>query len=189
MSVDGFDSPQKWIVHRYKQECIGKQFHGFMHLPLTIRYMIYEHALVRGKIFVPNSFGFLRGPREQAEAGLSSTDFYSFKGQRHLDFAKYRMANNCSVQINPVTRGLFQGVSKAVQEEAEYVFWGIGNQFVFPASRFDIPMGFYSGGTNDRSETGKEGKLYVRHGRCRRYGSSLPAQDRHGRASGRCPFR
>ena len=31
---------------------IGKQFHGLMHLPTSVRYIVYEHALVRGRIFV-----------------------------------------------------------------------------------------------------------------------------------------
>ena len=39
-------------VDRYRKRPIGKEFHGFMHLPLAIHYMTYEVLLVRGQIFV-----------------------------------------------------------------------------------------------------------------------------------------
>lgn len=62
-----------------------------------------------------------------------------------MDLEEYRMPDNKSSSINPICKGLLKGVSRTVQEEAEYVFWGVRNQFVFPSGIFNHPMGFYEG--------------------------------------------
>jgi hypothetical protein len=153
MFMDGRDTHEEWLVHRYKQRRIGKDFHGFMHLPLAIRYMIYEHALVRGKIFIRNTL-FNAGRFEHWAARYSFKDFSGKNRQRYLDVDEHRTEGVQAIgwpqltrPIHPITKGLLLGVCKAVQTEAEYVFWGIGNTFVFPAGEFDGPEGFYSGGS------------------------------------------
>jgi hypothetical protein len=145
MLQDGCDSPRRWVAHRYRQSCIGKQFHGFMHLPLAVRYLVYEHALVRGKIFVLNRLGLDWGVYEQTLRRRAFTDVDNGKRQRYIDIEEHRMPDTRLSAINPICNGLLKGVSRAVQEEAEYVFWGVGNQFVFPPGPFHYPLGFYEG--------------------------------------------
>ena len=152
LSNGAFDFYEDCMVNRYRRTRIGKDFHGFMHLPVALRYMVYEHALVRGKIFVSNTF-LGPGRLETGQAKYSMNDYYGKRRQRYLDVDLYRSSGVTALAglqgtapINPVETGLLRGVCKAVQTEAEYVFWGSGNTFVFPAGEFHDPLVFYYDG-------------------------------------------
>lgn len=136
---------------------IGKQFHYFMDLPLSLRYTIYELLLVRGKIFISNSITpyILYATASASRPSVSpleksvvlQTDIYQYvilpysrhtytghTRQRYVDIETY---------ATPET-GLLRGVSKAVQEEAERIFWSAKNLFVFPAGEFRFPTYYHS---------------------------------------------
>jgi len=111
-----------------KRRRIGQEFHGFMDLPLAIRYMIYELLLVKGKVFVP------RLEQEGCEDDYFEKDYERNLRYRYLDLKNYSGRRICT--------SLLYGVSKTVQAEAEIIFWGPGNQFIFPAGEFLAPAGF-----------------------------------------------
>ncbi|KAG7005479.1 hypothetical protein G7Y79_00019g046590 [Physcia stellaris] len=115
----------------------------FMGLPLEVRNMIYRHALVRGKIFVPsvisknlNDVGpDLKLDRDSRGAYIpfKSKDCQSSgRYPRYRDYEEYRYGE-------PIASGLLNGVSKAVQSEAEAVFYGFGNHFVLPVGFVQHP--------------------------------------------------
>lgn len=115
----------------------------FMGLPLEVRNMIYKHALVRGKIFVPsvisknlNDVGpdlNLDRDFRGAYMPFKSKDCRSFgRYPRYRDYEEYRYGE-------PIASGLLKGVSKAVQSEAEAVFYGFGNHFVLPVAEIQYP--------------------------------------------------
>jgi len=111
-----------------KRRKIRREFHGFIALPLAIRYMIYELLLVKGKVFVP------RPEREGCEDYYFECDSNGKIRQRYLDWQNY--------DDRRIHTALLRGVSKTMHEEAENIFWGPGNQFSFPAGRFAAPAGF-----------------------------------------------
>jgi hypothetical protein len=136
---------------------IEKPFRFFMDLPLSLRYTVYELLLIRGKIFVSNSVAQnipsatastsrpSLSPRGKSVAmptdGYQSTILphsrHTYAGharQRYVDMQAY---------ATPET-GVLRGVSKAVQEEAERIFWSAKNLFVFPAGEFRFPTYYHS---------------------------------------------
>ncbi|KAL8770776.1 MAG: hypothetical protein Q9209_003643 [Squamulea sp. 1 TL-2023] len=115
-----------------------------MDLPVEVRVIIYDLALVRSKIFVPtvspkklhdgkddpNLFHISWGVNHPPYRLLAANgDIYD----RYLEFEDYTQ------ERPPVYLGLLQGVSKAVQVEAEAVFYSPKNQFVMPAGLFWYP--------------------------------------------------
>lgn len=48
---------------------------------------------------------------------------------------------------------MLQGVSRTVQKEAEVVFWGSKNEFVFPVGTFDYPVYFHGMGIAEAAQT------------------------------------
>lgn len=135
----------------------GKQFHRFMDLPLSIRYMIYDLLLIRGKIFIRNSIAggaYAVTPqnttppfsRLEEIPPVKTSAYYhtiipysrdTYRGHvrpRYTDWEAY---------AQPET-GLLHGVSKAVQDEAERIFWSAKNLFVFPAGQFIVPSSYHS---------------------------------------------
>ena len=112
--------------------------------------------LVQGKIYVPNTL---------QECGIDPADrtgnlhyawlFMTYTG---LDDGqelrpRYKKWVECVKWTrdpeNPFTGALLQRVSKNVQEEAELIFWGWKNEFIFPAGRFERPSFFHGWGGGD----------------------------------------
>ncbi|KAL8779732.1 MAG: hypothetical protein Q9213_006800 [Squamulea squamosa] len=115
-------------------------FYRFMDLPIEIRAMIYDLALVRGKICVPTLPKKFRDELDVVDfcAGCNNapyrlTTFDKYVYHRYLDFLEY------TEDAPPIFLSLLQGVSKAVQAEAEAVFYGSKNLFVMPAGVFVYP--------------------------------------------------
>ena len=156
-------------MNRERRTSRGESFHGFMHLPVALRYVIYEHALVRGKIFVPNTFLDLRR-LETGQAKYSTNDCYEKRRQRYLDMDLYRSSR---------VTGLLRGVCKAVQTEAEYVFWGFGNTLVVPAGEFHDPLVFYYCGLR-RQREGQD-SCFDRFGKQEKCYRHLRREDGRGR--------
>lgn len=108
----------------------------FMGLPKEISGMIYKHALVRGKIFVPavrskdlNAVGAelnLERDTRGAYIPFKSRDWRDERYPRYQDYESYRYGP-------PIAAGLLQGVCKLVQSRADPLFYGIGDHFVMPA--------------------------------------------------------
>jgi hypothetical protein len=136
---------------------MGKQFHYFMDLPLSLRYTIYEFLLIRGKIFVSNRIAqnipsatapasracssrleqpvaMQTGGYQYAILPYSRHTYTGLVRQRYVDMEAYAI---------PET-GILGGVSKAVQQEAERIFWSAKNLFVFPAGQFCFPAHYHS---------------------------------------------
>ena len=118
---------------------------NFMALPKEISDMIYEHALVRGKIFVPsvrskdlNAVGAelnLERDTHGTYIPFKSRDWRDERYPRYQDYEFYRYGP-------PIAAGLLQGVCKHVQSEAEAIFYGVGNLFVLPAGYYPNPPMF-----------------------------------------------
>lgn len=53
ISVTSFETSESNRIRRQ-----GRYFDSFIHLPLTVRFMIYELLLVKGTIYIPNTFRF-----------------------------------------------------------------------------------------------------------------------------------
>ena len=120
----------------------------FMALPKEISNMVYEYALVRGKIFVPsvrskdlNAVGpdlDLERDTRGTYIPFKSRDWRNERYPRYKDYEYYRYGP-------PIAAGLLQGVCKKVQSEAEAVFYGLGNHFVLPAGYYRNPPVFRDG--------------------------------------------
>lgn len=123
---------KRWIGnHRLESERkrrIGTEFHGFTSLPAEIRTMIYKHLLIAptGKFLMP--------PEKDEEIDVShmrNTNGSIYR--RFEDFIVRRKESSFLPQIKRqplLTLGLLLCVNKAVQSEAEAVFFG-GNMMVF----------------------------------------------------------
>jgi hypothetical protein len=138
----GIEEQEETDNHLLRMEQTGKQFHGFMRLPLRIRYIIYEHALVRGEIFVDPS----SDQQGNEVENWPYEDWTGAKRQRYQNIEQYRRLFDPRrkyirkrVAINPISAGLLIGVSKTAQAVAKHVFWAAGNQFIFPPGKFEAP--------------------------------------------------
>jgi len=138
----GFDSYEAMHAHDYRQTRIGKEFHGFQHLPLNVRYLIYEYALIRRKVFVRNNSK--KGAYGEFEMELNTYGYMDYSGETRLRF-RDMMDYTKKGRAPRTAAGLLRGVSKAIQAEAEHIFWSAKNQFIFPSGPFDYPAGFYCG--------------------------------------------
>lgn len=123
---------------------IGKCFDGFLLLPREIRNRIYEFSLVRGKIFVPNANTYrhpeIFGGRERCDHAINIQGDHRLRYITDPEMDHERSA--------PLATGLLCGVNKQIQQEATQVFWGSGNQLIFPAGNWTEPFAFnYDQGT------------------------------------------
>lgn len=140
----------------YRRRRIGSGFHGFAALPRELRDLIYAHALVRGRVAVPNADGSLvywqdvLGDPYKRYEGLRRT-IASFNdvvvpGRRRRLLNRggvVQRNNNHHLHHHPPPPpvGLIQGVSRAVHQEATSIFFG-RNQIVLPAGPFVHPRYF-----------------------------------------------
>lgn len=145
-----------------RERRIGLEFHGFMDLPAEIREMIYVHALVKGKIVVPNcadsfatcSTGLPILEHYKPGRFASFRDMKQYQRYEGLDYdledwnhrrsiLKPLLDGSHSISFEYEVHGLLQGVSRVIHLEAARVFYG-RNQLIFPAGTFHEPHGFNS---------------------------------------------
>ncbi|KLU90886.1 hypothetical protein MAPG_09411 [Magnaporthiopsis poae ATCC 64411] len=122
---------KRWIGnHRLESERkrrIGTEFHGFTSLPTEIRTMIYKYALVTpsGKFLMPpKKDGKFKEISIDCMVAIDGTIYQIFE-----EFVNEDLLENQRL----LTLGLLLCVSRAVQSEAEAVFFG-GNMMVFTNS-------------------------------------------------------
>lgn len=109
------------------------EFHGFMDLPSEIRDLIYGHALIKGRVIVPNSRRET-GALEPVKHYKSNDGFY-YPRYKGLEQELHAMEDGRRV---PIPLGLVQGVSRQVHDEASRVYFG-SNQFILPVGEFQRP--------------------------------------------------
>ena len=106
---------------------IPTTFHYFLELPREIRNIIYQILLVNGKIFLGRNT-----PRS-----VYSDFFKTHLGRNRIPPSfcqhgvRYRYMDHKLFRIS-ITKGLLQGVSKAIQHEALEMFYSARNHFVLP---------------------------------------------------------
>ncbi|KAI0473876.1 hypothetical protein GGR56DRAFT_696506 [Xylariaceae sp. FL0804] len=148
------------VVRRWAGARVGREFHGFLALPLCVRYLVYEHLLVVGRYYVPANLSrllerdpyFLREEPATRRYVLLPGHVANESGvirQRYADWLRNRggwhdQSHGASYDSpeNPFTPGLLLGVCKEVQAEAAYIFLG-RNAFVFPHRAFAIARSDY----------------------------------------------
>ncbi|KAF3770762.1 hypothetical protein M406DRAFT_349379 [Cryphonectria parasitica EP155] len=143
---------------------IGTEFHGFLDLPREIRDQIYRHALVKGKVAVPNrhaepleaqtrhqawKIDYWR--RETGEPLLRYEDeslfgHGLFAGEpldppslNSLSHSSSPFSSPSSSRGTPL--GLLHGVSSIIHAEAATIFFA-HNQIILPAGRWRHPIDF-----------------------------------------------
>lgn len=129
----------------YDEHClrrVGTQFHGFMCLPREIRDNVYRFLLVRGKIFIRNELQLRELPTGFCPSrSLIRENYIDYSGKTYPRYHDLHSWEPTDTDRAP-RMSLIRGVSKMVQEEAERIFWGSGNQFVFPAGYWTYPSAF-----------------------------------------------
>ncbi|KAI1397735.1 hypothetical protein F4819DRAFT_470958 [Hypoxylon fuscum] len=108
-----------------RKERIGIEFYGFTSLPREIRDNIYKYLLVKGTVFLPNHYysttRCLGCPIDATRTHTGKT-YERYKGIP-ADW------DDCEVERRSIA--LISGVSKAIQDEAEAIYFGY-NRFVWP---------------------------------------------------------
>ncbi|KAK9415261.1 hypothetical protein SUNI508_02109 [Seiridium unicorne] len=132
--------------HRAKR--IGTEFHGFMHLPAEIRTLVYEQALIKGKLAIPHIRSCINtGDRFFT---LTKGDVYTSPFSRRVRPRYEGTSTELEKYLDewPPQLGIIAGVSRLVHTEAIRVFLR-ENQFVFPRGVYDPLIWF--GDTYERA--------------------------------------
>jgi len=146
--MDARNAPQNRLEGSAAPEGALASFYGFMHLPLEVRTIIYEHALSPGIVYLHaedlccgdymnlprRSFSTYRDMDRDDE--IMPGQAHDYNGHRRLRYDEWERIKNST---NPVNQSLLRGVSKAVQAEASAVFYGPRNHFVLPCGSYDYP--------------------------------------------------
>jgi len=146
--MEARNAPQNQLEGSAAPEDALTNFHGFMHLPLEVRTIIYEHALCPGIVYLHAEDlccgDYMNLPRRcfstyrdmDRDDEIMPGQAHDYKGNRRLRYAEWERIKNST---DPVNQSLLRGVSKAVQAEASAVFYGPRNHFVLPCGSYDYP--------------------------------------------------
>ncbi|CAJ2505573.1 Uu.00g129670.m01.CDS01 [Anthostomella pinea] len=110
------------ILGTLRKQRIGTEFHGFMHLPIELRNLIYKHLLIQVTVFVPR-------------VGLNYD--VSYDSRRTMDWVERRYSRYADI---PHDWGKLYEAGKRIgliSGASQTVFYG-RNRFVFPYGDFSF---------------------------------------------------